>query len=147
MKEVKGMNFSLTEEQRTMHAQEFDQKGEFPQGGYQKLAAPEEYGGAGLDALTTSIVVEEIAKGDGGLATTVAANGLTTYPVLIAGNDDQKKRFFDLILPGSLGGFCLTEPNAGSDSGAMESRVVREGNDYVINGTKRFITKIIASYL
>ena len=129
-------------------ALEFDKKGEFPWEVYRKLAdlglhcpaAPEEYGGAGLDTLTTSIVVEEIAKGDGGLATTVAANGLTTYPVLIAGNDEQKKRFFDLILPGSLGGFCLTEPNAGSDSGAMETRVVREGDEYVINGTKRFIT-------
>lgn len=129
-------------------ALDFDKKGEFPLEVYHKLsdlglhcpAAPEQYGGAGLDTLTTSIVVEEIAKGDGGLATTIAANGLTTYPVLIAGNEDQKKRFFDLILPGSLGGFCLTEPNAGSDSGAMETRVVREGDEYVMNGTKRFIT-------
>ncbi len=160
------MNFSLTEEQRAMKemaasfakneiapiASEFDKKGEFPWEVYQKLsdlglhcpAAPEEYGGAGLDALTTSLVVEEIAKGDAGLATTIAANGLTTYPVLIAGNEDQKQRFFDLILPGSLGGFCLTEPNAGSDAGSLETRARREGDEYVLSGTKKFITN--ASY-
>lgn len=156
------MDFSLTDEQKVLQqiaadftkneiapiALECDKSGEFPTEVYQKFAdlglhctsVPEEYGGSGQDTLSTILVVEEISKGCAGFAAAVAALGLATHPVLIAGNEEQKKKFFDIIVPGGLAGFCLTEPEAGSDAGAVKTHAVRDGEEYVINGGKRFIT-------
>jgi butyryl-CoA dehydrogenase len=156
------MNLNFTEEQKSLQklvreftskeitpvAKKYDHEGEFPWDLFNKVVdmglhcmpAPEEYGGPGLDAVTCAILAEELAKGDAGFATTVAANGLASYPVLLAGNDTQKKLFFDILMQGKLAAFCLTEPNAGSDAGSVATTARREGEEYVLNGTKCFIT-------
>lgn len=156
------MNLNLTDEQKDLQklvreftlkeitpvAKKYDRDGEFPWDLFNKVAdiglhcmpAPEEYGGPGLDTLTCALLAEELAKGDVGFATTVSANGLAAYPVLLAGKDSQKKTFFDILMQGKLAAFCLTEPNAGSDAGAIATSARREGEEYVLNGTKCFIT-------
>ncbi|MBW1775231.1 MAG: acyl-CoA dehydrogenase family protein [Deltaproteobacteria bacterium] len=105
------------------------------------LSIPEEYGGSGLDFLTTSIVVEELAVGDGGIAFTATLNSY--LPLLIAGTDTQKKDFLPLVCnrenPG-LAAFALTEPNAGSDAGSLSTVARKEGQNYVLNGEKCFIS-------
>jgi len=106
------------------------------------VVIPEEYGGAGLDALTIAALYEEIGKGCAGVATTVAANALASYPVIIAGTEAQKKKYFDVLAEGNLAAFALTEPGTGSDAGSVSTRAVKteDGKGYVLNGTKCFIT-------
>ncbi|WP_288894949.1 acyl-CoA dehydrogenase family protein [uncultured Megasphaera sp.] len=158
------MNFSYTEEQQELirvvrelvakeiapYAAEMDETEKFHDGLMEKLAAqglfsvviPEEYGGAGLDALTIAALYEEIGKGCAGVATTVAANALASYPVIIAGTEAQKKKYFDVLAEGNLAAFGLTEPGTGSDAGSVSTRAVKteDGKGYVLNGTKCFIT-------
>ena len=113
----------LVQKEIVPYAAEMDETGKLHEGLLEKLAAqgllgvaiPEEFGGAGLDAITIAGVYEELAKGCGGVATTVAANALASYPVILAGNDDQKKRYFDVINEDNLAAFALTEPGTGSD--------------------------------
>jgi alkylation response protein AidB-like acyl-CoA dehydrogenase len=108
------------------------------------MAMPKEYGGLGYDALTQSLVLEEWGYGCGAMGTTLAASILSMESVLIAGNDEQKRRFFAPMLDGGIGAFGLTEPGAGSDVGAGSTTAVRSGDGYVINGAKCWITN--ASY-
>lgn len=127
---------------------EFDTTGEFPRKLYEKafemglhcLEIPEEFGGSGVDYMTTAAIYEEIGKVDAGFAIGLCATSLSLKPVLIAGTPEQKKLFSDIIVPGAFGAFCLTEPNAGSDAGSVRTTAVREGDEYVINGAKCFIT-------
>lgn len=130
---------------------EYDKNGEFPMDIYQKafdlgfhaLEIPEEYGGSGLDYYTVCAVYEEFAKVDAGFCTGVAATGLALKPVLMFGNDEQKKYFADYICGGKGNGFAafaLTEPDAGSDAGAGKTVAEKVGDEYVINGRKCFIT-------
>ncbi|MDR1321556.1 MAG: acyl-CoA dehydrogenase family protein [Gracilibacteraceae bacterium] len=129
-------------------AKEADVTGEFPwevinkgiELGLHALSIPEEYGGPGMSALMSAVISEELSKACAGMATTLGATGLSCYPVLIAGTDEQKKLYFDIIQSGKLGAFCLTEPGAGSDSGSVAATAVREGGEYVLNGNKTFIT-------
>lgn len=127
---------------------EFDTTGEFPRKLYEKafemglhcLEIPEEFGGSGVDYMTTAAIYEEIGKVDAGFATGLCATSLSLKPILIAGTPEQKKLFSDIIVPGAFGAFCLTEPNAGSDAGSVRTTAVRDGEEYVINGAKCFIT-------
>ena len=126
---------------------ECDRKGEMPMDVYEKafeigfhlMEIPKEYGGLGLDYQTMYAVWEEIAKVDSGFATSLGANSLALKPILIAGNDEQKKYFAE-FLTGERGNcfaaFALTEANAGSDSAAGRTTAVRDGDEYVINGSK-----------
>jgi alkylation response protein AidB-like acyl-CoA dehydrogenase len=102
----------------------------------------EELGGAGLDVLSYIIVLHELAKVDASHSLTVSAHTtLGTSPIVNFGTDDQKRRYVPLLAGGRvMGGFGLTEPDAGSDAGGTRTTAVRRGNCYVINGTKRFIT-------
>lgn len=130
---------------------ECDRTGELPMDVYEKaieigfnaLEIPVEYGGAGESYLTCAAVYEELAKVDAGFATGIAACGLALKPVLAQGTDEQKQYFADFIT-GSKGNgfaaFALTEPSAGSDAAASKCTAVKEGDEYVINGTKCFIT-------
>ena len=108
--------------------------------GMTQLSVPKEYGGAGLDLLTVALIAEELAKGCAGIATLCAANSLAAYPILLAGNDRQKKEFFDCLNQGGMACFALTEPNAGSDAGAVACRAQKVEGGYILNGTKCFIT-------
>ena len=111
--------------------------------GFCGLEIPEEYGGMGQDYYTVAAVYEELSKVDAGVATAIAASGLGLKPVLQHGNDAQKKLYAE-YLTGEKGSgfcaFCLTEANAGSDAAAGTTVAVKQGDEYVINGTKCFIT-------
>ena len=108
--------------------------------GLLNLVVPEEYGGPGLDSITVAMIYEELGKGCAGIATSIAANALASYPILIGGNDEQKKYQCDLLNEGKLAAFALTEPGAGSDAGAVSTKAVKEGDHYILNGSKVFIT-------
>ena len=111
--------------------------------GFCGLEIPEEYGGLGQDYYTVAAVYEELAKVDAGVATAIAASGLGLKPVLQHGTDAQKKLYAE-YLTGEKGSgfcaFCLTEANAGSDAAAGTTVAVKQGDEYVLNGTKCFIT-------
>ena len=133
------------------HAQAWDKEERFPRELVPKLAQmgllgiriPEEYGGSGMDTTSYAICVEEIARVDGSLALTVAShNGLGTGHILSFGNDAQKKRYLPKAVAGEwLAAWALTEPGSGSDSAGLATTAKRDGSDWVINGTKMFITQ------
>jgi butyryl-CoA dehydrogenase len=105
------------------------------------LFIPEEYGGLGKNTLELCIAVEELSKACVGVATSYAANALGTTPILLFGSDAQKKKYLPDIAAGKrLVGFGLTEANAGSDAGGIRTTAKLEGNEYVLNGTKQWIT-------
>jgi alkylation response protein AidB-like acyl-CoA dehydrogenase len=102
---------------------------------------PEEYGGFGKGVMGLVLVTEELCKVDGAIALALAATALGTFPILIAGNEEQKKKYLPDIASGKkLAAFGLTEPGAGSDATAMTTTAVKDGDYYVLNGTKCFIT-------
>lgn len=127
---------------------EYDASGEWPKEIYDKaiemqlhsLEVPEEYGGPGLDRVSVAALIEQMAIADAGFATTISASGLGMKPVLIAGSEELKKRACKIVVDGGFGAFCLTEPMAGSDASAGKTTAVRDGDEYVLNGRKCFIT-------
>ncbi|WP_223637267.1 acyl-CoA dehydrogenase family protein [Corallococcus sp. EGB] len=157
------MDFQLSENQRALQeaarkyardvvrpkAAHYDETSDFPKDlisaafelGLLNMAIPSEYNGVGLTHLEQVIVCEELAWGCAGVATSLIANDLANLPIILAGTDDQKKR---LLAPFGeklkLSCFCLTEPSAGSDVAAMSTTARREGDEYVLNGSKCFIT-------
>jgi len=131
------------------YAAEVDETGSFPQAGYDALRAsdfhaphiPEEYGGAGADALATAIVIEEVARACASTSLIPAVNKLGTLPLLLAGSDEVKQRYLPAVARGeAMFSYCLSEPEAGSDAAAMRTRAEPDGDHYVINGAKRWIT-------
>jgi len=115
------------------------------------MVVPEEYGGLGLDYVSVTAILEELARGDGSLALTVEShNSLCSGHINIAGNHEQKRRWLpDLATGQKLGAWCLTEPGSGSDASGLRTRAVRDGGHWVLNGTKMFITQgsVAATYL
>ncbi len=102
---------------------------------------PEEYGGMGGGCMELSIAIEELSKVCGGVAICYAANVLGAYPILLHGTEEQKKKYLPQFATGKMfAAFGLTEPNAGSDAGAVETTAVRHGDTYILNGTKQWIT-------
>jgi alkylation response protein AidB-like acyl-CoA dehydrogenase len=136
------------------HAATWDRQHHFPRTELAGLAAlgcygvavPAEWDGAGLDYLALAIIIEEIAAGDGATSTIVSVNNCPVCSILMAfGNDEQKERFLKPLARGDmLGAFCLTEPHVGSEAGGLKTTAVLErgsdGDHYVINGVKQFIT-------
>ncbi len=132
------------------HAAAWDKSGQFPAAQLRGLAAlgcygvavPTEYGGAGLDYLALALMLEEIAAGDGATSTIISVNNCPVCSILMAfGNEDQKQRFLKPLARGDmLGAFCLTEPHVGSEAGGLKTSAVLDGDDYVLNGVKQFIT-------
>lgn len=132
------------------HAREHDERGEFPREVIKKVAEvgylgaliPEEYGGAGLDTVSYLIIIEELSRAcaSTGVITSVH-NSLVAWPILKYGTEEQKKRYLPLLARGErLGAFAATEPEAGSDLGALRTSAEKRGNVYVLNGQKTFIT-------
>ncbi len=131
-------------------AEELDRTKAFPYEIVEKIAAlgwmgiayPEQYGGAGSDTLAYAICVEELARVDSSVAITLCAHSsLGIQPLFLFGSDEQKERFLPELCAGTkLGAFGLTEPEAGSDAGALRTRAVLEDGEWVINGSKQFIT-------
>lgn len=127
----------------------YDETEEFPWPVIQEIAKadlcgvyiPAEYGGFGGGILDLTLVVEELCKVDGGISLALAATGLGTFPILLYGNEEQKKKYLPDIASGKkLAAFGLTEPEAGSDATGMRTTAKKEGDYYVLNGTKCFIT-------
>ncbi len=131
-------------------AQEIDLSGNFPNElvaqmgelGLLGIPVPEEYGGGGMDTVAYAMAVMELAKVDASVAITMAAHtSLGTMPIVLAGSDEQKQKFVPDLASGKiLGSFGLTEPGAGSDAGSTQTTAVKDGDEYVINGGKIFIT-------
>jgi len=128
---------------------EVDETAAFPQASYEALRSadfhaphiPVEYGGAGADALATAIVIEEVARACASSSLIPAVNKLGTMPLLLAGSEELKRRYLPPVARGdALFSYCLSEPEAGSDAASMKTRAVRDGDHYVINGVKRWIT-------
>lgn len=113
------------------------------------LVAPKEAGGPELDTVTCIMIMEELGYGDLGVATAFGANNLCSYPVLFAGTPEQRKKHFAPLLAGYYGAFAITEPKAGSDAGAISTTAKRDGDEYILNGTKCFITQggVAATYV
>jgi hypothetical protein len=132
------------------HAAAWDKSHQFPVAQLKGLAAlgcygvavPAELGGAGLDYLALAIILEEIAAGDGATSTVVSVNNCPVCSILMAfGNDAQKQQFLVPLARGEmLGAFCLTEPHVGSEAGGLKTTATLEGDHYVLNGVKQFIT-------
>jgi butyryl-CoA dehydrogenase len=141
---------AFAQEQLWPHAAQWDKDHHFPKAAHQGLAelgaygicVPEQYGGAGLDYLTLAVVLEEIAAGDGGVSTTISVTNCPVNAILMRyGNEAQKQRWLVPLAKGEmLGGFCLTEPHVGSDASALRTTATRDGDHYVLNGVKQFIT-------
>jgi alkylation response protein AidB-like acyl-CoA dehydrogenase len=167
-----GPNLELTEEQRMIRdaardfaqneiapiAAHFDESGEFPMDTIKKMGAlglmgievPEDYGGAGLDTLAYVLAMEEIAKADVSHSTIMSVNNsLYCHGILRYGTDEQKRKYVTPVASGrAIGAYSLTEPMSGSDAGTMKSRAVRQGDHYVINGRKSWVTSgPVADYL
>nr|WP_321353379.1 acyl-CoA dehydrogenase family protein [uncultured Methanoregula sp.] len=132
------------------NAARWDKEHHFPKEAHQGLAAlgaygicvPEEFGGAHLDYVTLALVLEEIAAGDGGTSTAISVTNCPVNAILMRyGNAQQKRDWLTPLARGEmLGAFCLTEPHVGSDASALRTTAARQGDEYVINGVKQFIT-------
>jgi len=157
------MNYFLTEEQQMIKelaakiadekiapvALEYDEEGKFPHDIIKILAdsdlcgvyLPEKYGGLGGGVFEMSLVVEELSRACGGIALAFAGTGLGTFPILLFGNEEQKQKYLPDIASGKkIAAFGLTEANAGSDAAGIQTKAERDGNEYVLNGTKQWIT-------
>jgi acyl-CoA dehydrogenase len=157
------MDLSLTEEQQALvqtareftrkeiipKAAHFDETGEFPREilkraweiGLMNVEIPTEYGGIGSGVLDNCLIQEEVSFGCSGINTSLAANSLAVTPLLLAGSDEQKRSYLTRLTDAYLfSAYCCSEPDAGSDVAAMRTRVTRHGDDYVLNGQKRWIT-------
>ena len=140
----------FAQEQLWPHAARWDKEHHFPKDAHRGLAAlgaygicvPEAYGGANLDYLTLALVLEEIAAGDGGTSTAISVTNCPVNAILLRyGSEAQKQHWLVPLARGEmLGAFCLTEPHVGSDASALRTTAVRDGDSYVIQGVKQFIT-------
>jgi alkylation response protein AidB-like acyl-CoA dehydrogenase len=140
---------ALAEEKIAPHAAQVDQASEFPQEAHDALVKadlhavhiPETYGGAGADAIATVIVIEEVARVCASSSLIPAVNKLGTMPLILAASEEVKQRYLAPVARGeAMFSYALSEPEAGSDAAAMKTRAVRDGDSYVLNGVKRWIT-------
>jgi alkylation response protein AidB-like acyl-CoA dehydrogenase len=131
------------------HAAEADETGEFPKASYEALRSsdfhaphiPAEYGGAGADALATAIVIEEVARACASSSLIPAVNKLGTMPLLLSASSELKAKYLPKVASGEgMFSYCLSEPEAGSDAASMTTKAVRDGDSWVLNGVKRWIT-------
>jgi alkylation response protein AidB-like acyl-CoA dehydrogenase len=139
----------FAEERIAPRAAEVDQTGEYPWDNFKDLMAmdlpglgiPEAYGGAGADNVTQAIMVEELARVCGSTSLIMAINGLSTKPISNWGSEELKARYLPRVASGEMqGSYCLSEADAGSDVASMKTRAVRDGDSYILNGSKYWIT-------
>jgi acyl-CoA dehydrogenase len=157
-----SINFCLSDEHREIQrlardfarkeiapqAEHYDKTHEYPwpivreaqKLGLTTMAVPEQYGGLGLSLFEECLVTEELAWGCSGISTAIGVNGLGVLPIIIAGTEEQKTEYGGRMADGQLAAYCVTEPEAGSDVAGIQTTAVRDGDDYVLNGGKTFIT-------
>jgi acyl-CoA dehydrogenase len=147
--EIQARARKFAQEEILPIAAEYDRKGEVPPGiaesakkaGMLNVTIPKEYGGMGYTAMESAIIAEELGAACTGISITIMVNGLALTPILIAGTDEQKEKFLRPVAEGAkLAAFCLTEREAGSDAGSIKTTALPDGDDFVINGQKCFIT-------
>jgi acyl-CoA dehydrogenase len=148
-KDLRELAHSFAEKEIRPVAWDYDRDATWPQEiiekafeiGLMNVHVPEEYGGPGLDYLSGALIEEEFGWGCSGIGTTLANNGLGGAPVLLGGSEETKKKYLGMLAEEpKLCSFCLTEPDAGSDVSGMKTRAVKNGDKYVLNGSKMFIT-------
>jgi acyl-CoA dehydrogenase len=148
-KDIQAMAHDFAEKEIRPVAWEYDKDGTWPQEVIEKAwevglmnnHTPSEYGGPGLDFLTGCIIEEEIGWGCSGIGTSLMCNGLATTPIALGGSEETKRKYLGMLTEEpKLASFCLTEPDAGSDVASMKTTAVKQGDKYVINGSKCFIT-------
>ncbi|MEO0085958.1 MAG: acyl-CoA dehydrogenase family protein [candidate division WOR-3 bacterium] len=147
-KEIRDLARRFAQEKMKPVRQQLDQTGEFPHELMKGLAElglmgvyiPEEYGGLGGGIMEMCLVVEELCRVDGAAGLCYAACGLGTFPIILGGTDEQKKKYLKRLAEGELAAFAITEAQAGSDASNVKTRAKRDGDYYVLNGTKQFIT-------
>ncbi len=147
-KMIKDLCRKIAREKIQPVAAEYDEKEEFPWPIVKILAdsdvfgiyIPEEYGGMSGGVFDLAIATEELSWGCGGIALCFAATALGTFPIILFGTDEQKKKYLPRIAKGTIAAFCITEAEAGSDAGAIKTTAKKDGNFYVLNGTKQWIT-------
>ncbi len=148
-KELRELARRIAQEHIVPKRSYYDETEEFPwdlvkifaQAGLFKCYIPEEYGGAGAGITEMAIVTEELSRACGGIALSFAGTGLGTYPILLYGNEEQKRKYLpDLASGQKLAAFGLTEANAGSDASAIQTTAQLKGDEYILNGTKQWIT-------
>ncbi|EIJ41209.1 acyl-CoA dehydrogenase [Beggiatoa alba B18LD] len=147
---IRDMARNFAREQLAPNATHWDKEAIYPKQaitemgklGFFGIIIPEEWGGVGADYVSFALALEEIAAGDGSCSTIISVvNSLACMPLLKYGTEAQKNRFLKPMARGELlGAFCLTEPQAGSDAADLRTRAVRDGDEYVLNGVKQFIT-------
>lgn len=146
---IKDLARKVSEEKIKPYSQEWDEKEEFPKAAIEALAKsdlfsiciPEEYGGMGGGLLELCIAAEEVSRVDGGVAASYAASFLGMFPILLFGTEEQKKKYLPSIASGEkLAAFAVTEPESGSDVISLDTKAAKDGDSYIINGLKHFIT-------
>ena len=138
----------LSEKEIAPYAKDVDENSRFPEealkalndNGFNALHIPEEYGGQGGDSLAAVIVIEEVARVCGSSSLIPAVNKLGTMGLILSGSEELKKEVLPDIANGEMASYALTEREAGSDAASMKTRAVRDGDEWVINGSKCFIT-------
>jgi alkylation response protein AidB-like acyl-CoA dehydrogenase len=147
-KELRASVRALSEKEIAPHAQAVDEDHRFPQeaknalikSGLYAAHVPTEFGGDGADALATVLIIEEVARACGSSSLIPAVNKLGSMPLILGGNDEQKKRWLPRLVKGEGFSYCLSESEAGSDASAMRTKVERTGDAWVLNGSKKWIT-------
>ena len=147
-KELRASVRALSEKEIAPHAQAVDEDHRFPQeaknalikNGLYAAHVPTEYGGDGADALATVLIIEEVARACGSSSLIPAVNKLGSMPLILGGNDEQKKRWLPRLVKGEGFSYCLSESEAGSNASAMRTKVERSDNGWVLNGSKKWIT-------
>jgi alkylation response protein AidB-like acyl-CoA dehydrogenase len=146
---IRDLARQVAQEKIAPVAAHYDQTGEFPWDIMKILAdmdffriyIEEQYGGLGLGTMGLVLATEELSRACGGIALGFAGTALGVMPLLMSGNEEQKQKYLPDLADGKiLAGFGLTEPNAGSDAGSLQTRAMKDGNDYILNGVKHFIT-------
>ncbi len=169
MSQARGISFALTEEQQMLQnlardfareqmapaAEHYDRTAEFPaaivdkarQLGLMNANIPAEYGGSGASLVEGCLLAEELGWGCAGMATSMLLNDIAAIPLIVAGSAEQKKQWLGRMLDGQLAAYAVTEPAAGSDVAGIQTMAVRQGDAYVLNGSKTFITNAsVASF-
>jgi acyl-CoA dehydrogenase len=148
-KDLRELAHNFAEKEIRPVAWEYDRDATWPQEiiekawevGLMNVHVGEEYGGPGLDYLSGCLIEEEMGWGCSGIGTSLVANGLAAAPVMIGGSEETQKKYLGMLTEApKLASFCLTEPDAGSDVSGMKTRAVKQGDKYVVNGSKCFIT-------
>ena len=147
-KELRASVRALAEKEIAPHAQAVDEEHRFPQeaknalvkNGLYAAHVPAEFGGDGADALATVLIIEEVARACGSSSLIPAVNKLGSVPLILGGNDEQKKRWLPRLVKGEGFSYCLSESEAGSDASALRTKVERKGDGWVLNGSKKWIT-------